>query len=171
MAVVVGAACLIVGGAVAGLAAPASAPRAGTAAADRASASGSPRSAVPPVVASRPPAAQLTITEPVRPMPDSLLCHDVDEHQCRRLVREALRVLPAEMPRVRAASAWRSLVCGDDFDCPSEYLRGSQPAGSVIVTFVDGSPRVAVNVVDWQYGPQIRLGLRGWLARSVPATD
>ena len=39
-----------------------------------------------------------------------------------------------------------------------------------LLRFEDGSPSVAVNVVDWRYGTGIRLGLRAWLVRSTPAT-
>jgi hypothetical protein len=105
----------------------------------------------------------------IRSLPASLECHDVDARQCRRIVAAALAALPADLPEVRAAEAWRSLVCGDDFDCPPSYLADSVPAGSVIVRFADDSPSAALNVVDWSYGPSIRLGLRAWITRSVPA--
>ena len=86
-------------------------------------------------------------------------------------MRAALRVLPADLPDVERAAVWQSLVCNSDFDCPPAYLRESAPAGSVVLAFSDGSPSVAVNVVDWRYGSGIRLGLRAWIARSAPAID
>ena len=99
----------------------------------------------------------------VRPLPTLIDCHAVAAAQCRRLVRAALRVLPDELPVVGHAEVWGSLVCNDNFDCPADYLRDSEPAGSVFVGFGDGSPSVTVNVVDWGYGTSIRLGLRAWL--------
>ena len=98
-----------------------------------------------------------------RPLPTAIDCHAVATAQCLLIVRAALRILPDELPVVGRAQVWASLVCNDNFDCPSEYLRDSQPAGSVIVGFGDGSPGVTVNVVDWGYGTSIRLGLRAWL--------
>ena len=95
----------------------------------------------------------------------------METDRCHRLVRAALRVLPADLPDVRDAGVWRSLVCNDTFDCPPAYLRDSPPAGSVILRFVDRSPGAAVNVVDWRYGSAIRLGLRAWIARSMPTED
>ena len=104
-------------------------------------------------------------------MPEQLRCHDVGARPCERLVRAALRVLPADLPDVERAAVWRSLVCNSTFDCPPAYLQDSPAAGSVILAFVDDSPSVAVNIVDWRYGSGIRLGLRAWIARSAPATD
>ncbi|MFL5727342.1 MAG: hypothetical protein ACJ77F_13480 [Chloroflexota bacterium] len=103
-----------------------------------------------------------------RPLPTSMECHSVAPTQCRRLVRAALRILPDELPDVRTAAVWESLVCNDNFDCPPDHLRDAEPAGSVVLGFVDRSESVAVNVVDWGYGTSVRLGLRAWLARSVP---
>ena len=106
-----------------------------------------------------------------RPLPTEIECNDVAADECRRLVRAALRVLPEDLPVIRAADVWASLVCNDTFDCPPTHLRDSEALGSVIVSFVDGSPGAAINVVDWRYGSAIRLGLRAWVARSVPAID
>ena len=120
----------------------------------------------------RPAGIPRVITASVaRRLPDVMTCNDVDEELCERIVRAALRVLPPDLPRVGEASAWRSLVCNDTFDCPPRYLRDSAPLGSVIVGFDDDGPSIAVNVVDWHYGPSIRLGPRAWVAHSTPATD
>jgi hypothetical protein len=120
------------------------------------------------------PARALVRAEPqfepasfIRPLPTTINCHDVAQAQCRRLVRAALRVLPDELPTVRDAAVWGSLVCNDNFDCPADYLRDSLPAGSVILAFVDGSSAAALNVVDWRYGSSVRLGLRAWMVRTV----
>ena len=126
--------------------------------------------------ASRPgqPAAAILPREPAlfplniaRPLPTAIECNDVAPADCHRIVRAALRILPDELPDVRGADVWRSLVCGDTFDCPPDFLRDSDPMGSVILAFDDG-PRVAVNVVDWRYGTSVRLGLRAWLTHGVP---
>jgi hypothetical protein len=98
-----------------------------------------------------------------RPLPTAIDCHAVASAQCRRIVRAALRILPDDLPSVGSAQVWGSLVCNDNFDCPSDYLRDAEPAGSVFVGFGDGSPRVTVNVVDWGYGTAVRLGLRAWM--------
>ena len=160
---VAGASGLIVLGAIAaGLAAPAASPRAPAAAAGRGEAA-----AVAPAVAGTPAAPIPTPHfEPAsfnRPLPTAMECHDVAATACRRMVRAALRILPDDLPTVGWAAAWDSLVCNDDFDCPPGNLRDSQPLGSVALGFTDGSPAVTINVVDWGYGPSIRLGLRAWL--------
>jgi hypothetical protein len=98
-----------------------------------------------------------------RPLPTAIDCHAVGSAQCLRIVRAALRILPDDLPVVGNAAVWASLVCNDNFDCPADYLRDSEPAGSVFVGFSDGSPDVTVNVVDWGYGTAVRLGLRAWL--------
>src|SRR5262245_10174599 len=87
-----------------------------------------------------------------RPLPSAIDCHDVVRAQCNRLVRAALRILPDDLPSVGRAEAWTSLVCNDNFDCPSTYLADSLPAGSVLLAFTDGSRAVTVNVVDWRHG-------------------
>jgi hypothetical protein len=119
------------------------------------------------------PAAIPRIPTPsiARELPDRVQCHDVGRGRCERVVRAALRVLPADLPAVERAAVWRSLVCNDTFDCPPSYLRDSPTVGSVIFAFTDGSPSIAVNVVDWRYGSSIRLGLRAWIARSMPVVD
>ena len=106
-----------------------------------------------------------------RPLPARVQCHDVAQRDCERIVRAALRVLPADLPDVSGSAVWDSLVCNDTFDCPPAYLRDSPAVGSVIMRFADDSPSVSVNVVDWRYGTGIRLGLRAWIARSDPAVD
>ena len=104
--------------------------------------------------------------------PGRIQCHDdCRPPECERVIRAALRVLPADLPDVSGAAVWRSLVCNDTFDCPPGYLRDSDAIGSVIMRFADDSPSVAVNVVDWRYGTSIRLGLRAWIARSARSVD
>jgi hypothetical protein len=124
-----------------------------------------PRPPTPPAVPREPQLFPLNIA---RPLPTAIDCHDVDPSQCHRMVRAALRILPDEIPDVKGANVWQSLICGDTFDCPPGYLRDSSPMGSVILRFAV-EPDVAVNVVDWEYGTNVRLGLRAWLTRSVPA--
>jgi hypothetical protein len=131
--------------------------------------------AAPPTASTTPDVARVTTVptprfEPAsftRPLPTTIDCHGLATTQCRRLVRAALRILPDDLPGVGWAGAWPSLVCNDNFDCPTTYLADGLPAGSVVVGFDDGSRAVTVNVVDWQPSPSIRLGLRAWL---VPMT-
>src|SRR5262245_56444248 len=96
--------------------------------------------AATPITAPRGPATAPTPRfEPAgfnRPLPTAIDCHDLAASTCHRLVRAALRVLPDDLPDVERAGAWSSLVCGDDFDCPTAYLEGSVPAGSVHLGFV-----------------------------------
>jgi hypothetical protein len=155
---------IVLGALVAGLwsSGPASTPI--TARAQATTATPSPTTA-PALVRAEPPFEPASF---VRPLPTAIDCHDVAPAQCRRLVRAALRVLPDDLPTVRDAGVWDSLVCNDNFDCPADYLRDSLPAGSVILGFVDGSSAAALNVVDWRYGSSVRLGLRAWIVRSVP---
>ena len=155
-------AAIVLGAAVAAFAAPSPAPLTAAAAAH----ASPPAASLPPALAALIGAAPTPPFEPAnfnRPLPTQIDCHRVTADQCHRLVRAALRILPDELPKVGRAEAWGSLVCNDNFDCPADYLRDADPAGSVLVAFVDGSPAVTVNVVDWGYGTAVRLGLRAWL--------
>ena len=114
------------------------------------------------VGAERPPAPA------PRALPADLTCRDLDHATCLRVAKAAMLVLSPELPAVRDATVWRSLYCGDNLDCPQRYLDQSVPLGSVVVRFVDSSPRAAINVVDWRYSATIRLGARAWLARWMP---
>lgn len=115
-----------------------------------------------PVEASDAPALARTI-------PAELNCRDVDRGTCQRMARAAIRALPDDAPEVLTATVWRSLLCGDTFDCPPAYLDGSTPLGSVTVRFADGSPQAAVNVVDGRSGP-IKRAPRAWIVRWMPET-
>lgn len=106
----------------------------------------------------------------VRALPAAIECHDVDDATCLRLARAAIVVLPDDLPALRDATVWRSLLCNDDFDCPGPYLEGSVPLGSVIVRFVDDSPPVAINVVDRGYAANVRPGTRAWVVRWRPGS-
>ena len=104
-----------------------------------------------------------------RTIPADLNCRDVDRGTCQRMARAAIRALPGDGPAIRAATVWRSLLCGDTFDCPPAYLAGSTPLGSVTVRFADGSPQAALNVVDGRSGP-IKRAPRAWIVRWMPET-
>jgi len=104
-----------------------------------------------------------------RTIPVDLNCRDVDRGTRQRMARAAIRALPDDAPEVLAATVWRSLLCGDTFDCPPAYLDGSTPLGSVTVRFTDGSPQAAVNVVDGRSGP-IKRAPRAWIVRWMPET-
>lgn len=155
-------AVIVLGAAVAAFAAPSPASLGAAAAAHASPPAASLRPAVAALVgpAATPPFEPASFN---RPLPTQIDCHRVTADQCHRLVRAALRILPDELPKVGWAEAWGSLVCNDNFDCPADYLRDADPAGSVVVAFVDGSQAVTVNVVDWGYGTAVRMGLRAWL--------
>ncbi|MEX2011658.1 MAG: hypothetical protein WEF51_05435 [Chloroflexota bacterium] len=55
------------------------------------------------------------------------------------MVRVAQRALDWTYPPITSATVWRSLICGNDSDCPRGLLDRARPAGSVVFTFVDGS--------------------------------
>lgn len=57
---------------------------------------------------------------------------------CRETMRVAQLALDWSHPPIASATAWRSLICGNDSDCPRGMLDGARPAGSVVFTFVDG---------------------------------
>ena len=99
-----------------------------------------------------------------RPVPNRLACRDLERVACLRIARAAVLALPQELPPVTAATAWRSLLCNDTLDCPSRYLDGAEPLGSIIFEFADGSTPVALNVVDWRIG----LGPKAWLLDGAP---
>jgi hypothetical protein len=105
-----------------------------------------------------------------RPLPLKLDCRDLERADCVRVAKAALAVLPPDTPRVTAATAWRSLLCGDVSDCPASHLARSKPLGSLVVAFVDGSPGAAVNVVERRFGANIRLGTLAWLLDWEPST-
>ena len=103
-----------------------------------------------------------------RRLPPTLGCEDLELDACVRIARAALLVLPDDVADVSGGTVWRSLRCGDTHDCPPHYMRGSLPLGSVTFVFADGSPRAAINVVEWRHGPAIRLGPRAWLVDWLP---
>ncbi len=112
--------------------------------------------------------AEAAIARPPRRLPATLACEDLALAPCARLARAALAVLPEDVAEVSVGTVWRSLRCGDTPDCPPEYLNDATPLGSVIFVFADGSPRAAINVVEWRHGPAIRLGPRAWIVEWLP---
>jgi hypothetical protein len=73
-------------------------------------------------------------------------CPELRPLACRDTIRAAQLVLEPGFAPIASATAWRSLMCGDDFDCPRGTLDGARPAGSVVFTFTDGTS-AAVNVL------------------------
>jgi hypothetical protein len=115
---------------------------------------------------SAPPAAR--VGAPDRPLPDDVVCHDLDRTTCLRVARAALHALTPEAPPVTSVAAWASLLCNDNFDCPSGYLEQGNPLGSAVVGFADDGSRAAFNVVTWHYLASARLGARAWLVDWLP---
>jgi hypothetical protein len=103
-----------------------------------------------------------------RSMPERIDCRDLDRTVCLRVARAAVTALTVDAPTIRDATVWRSLLCSDNLECPEPYLEGSIPLGSVVVRFVDGGPRAAINVVEGRHGDATRLEARAWLARWMP---
>jgi hypothetical protein len=83
------------------------------------------------------------------------------------MAKAAFVVLPRDAPAALDATVWRSLLCNDNFDCPASFLDGSEPLGSVIIRFTDGSPRAALNVIEGAPGPITRAP-RAWIVRWMP---
>ena len=65
-------------------------------------------------------------------------CNELRVLPCRDVVRIAQLALDWPYSPIASAKAWRSLICGNDSDCPRGTLEGARPAGSVVFTFVDG---------------------------------
>jgi hypothetical protein len=95
----------------------------------------------------RAPAASSPAPATAAPLDSALTsCRELRPVVCRETIRAAQLVLEPGFAPIASATAWRSLVCGDDSDCPRGMLDGARPAGSVVFTFVDGSS-AAVNVL------------------------
>lgn len=108
---------------------------------------------IPPLIALAVIAAALVAGPPADPAPplDSPApaptalsaaltdCNELRAYPCRDIVRVAQLALDSTESPIASATAWRSLICGDDSDCPRGTLDRARPAGSVVFTFVDGS--------------------------------
>lgn len=107
--------------------------------------------AAPPVATpvARPPTAPAApvVVVPVR-LPRAIGCHDVAEAACRDLAEAGASVLPPDGTAIAAVDVWGSLLCGDELDCPRSRLAGTEPLGSVVVTFAGGTPSAWINVVE-----------------------
>ena len=82
-----------------------------------------------------------------RRLPRDVACHQLSRAACDVVARASLAALPADGPVVTAIEAWRSILCGDTFDCPPDRLARSVPLGSAVVSFGGQAPRAWVNVV------------------------
>lgn len=105
-------------------------------------------------------------------MPDTVLCHGLDETRCTAVVRAALALLGAGVPDAVSATAWSSLLCDSTIDCPPADLATAVPLGSVVLTFADGGPSAWVNVVDHPAasggGPSTDAWIVLWQRASLP---
>jgi hypothetical protein len=66
-------------------------------------------------------------------------CNELRSFPCHDMVRVAQLALDWSYSPITSATAWRSLICGNDSDCPPGMLDEARPAGSVVFTFIDGS--------------------------------
>jgi len=96
--------------------------------------------------------------------PAAVHCHDLAAGPCGRVAAAAVDVMGPGAP-VQSIDVWRSLLCGDDLDCPPGRLAGLRPLGSAVVVLGDAEPAGWVNVGE-------RLAVRGaepalvaWLIR------
>ena len=131
-----------------------------------------PGSAVVPTIV---PAAIVSVT--ATPMPSAtalartgpaprVVCHDVAGERCAAVARAALAasVDPA-LPYPSQVDVWASLLCGSDFDCPSDRMTGHQAAGSAVVTA--GTVGLWVNVIGPAAGGD-PAPFEAWVIRSGP---
>jgi hypothetical protein len=130
------------------------------------------------VVSTLPPtAAAMTATATTTPLPSAtafartgpaprVVCHEVAGERCTAVAQAALAVSndPA-LPWPSQVDVWASLLCGSDFDCPSDRMTGHQVAGSAVVTA--GTVELWVNVLEPAAGTEA-AALEAWVIRSGP---
>ena len=134
-----------------------------------------PGSAVASTIPATAPAAIVTAT--ATPMPSAtesartgpaprVVCHDVAGERCAAVARAALAasVDPA-LPYPSQVDVWASLLCGSDFDCPSDRMTGHRAAGSAVVTA--GTVGLWVNVIGPAAGSD-PAPFEAWVIRSGP---
>jgi hypothetical protein len=95
-----------------------------------------------------------------------VVCPDVAGERCAAVARAALTASddPA-LPWPSQVDVWASLLCGSDFDCPSDRMTGHQAAGSAVVTA--GTVGLWVNVIGPAAGSD-PTPLEAWVIRSGP---
>ena len=72
-----------------------------------------------------------------RALPASVDCGAMRAFDCREAVDAAQQAIADVPAAVKAARAWPTLICGDNFDCPPALLAASDPVGSVALTLSD----------------------------------
>jgi hypothetical protein len=72
-----------------------------------------------------------------RALPASVDCGAMRAFDCREAVDAAQEAIADVPAAVKAARAWPTLICGDNFDCPPLLLAASDPVGSVALTLSD----------------------------------
>jgi hypothetical protein len=77
--------------------------------------------------------------------PATVRCHDLAAGPCRRVAAAALDVIGPDAS-IESIDVWRSLLCGDDLDCPPSRLAGLRPLGSAVVGLGDAEQAGRVNV-------------------------
>ena len=95
----------------------------------------------------RVPATGVVASTAPRRLPRDVACHQLGRPACDAVARASLAALPPDVPVVTAIDAWRSILCGDTFDCPPDRLARSVPLGSAVVSFGGQAPQAWVNVV------------------------
>jgi hypothetical protein len=100
----------------------------------------------PPVPGPPPNSPAPSVPASPAPLTAATSCGDVRAFTCRATVRAAQLALETGFPPIASATAWRSLICGNDSDCPLGMLERARPAGSVVFTFIAGSV-AGVNVL------------------------
>jgi hypothetical protein len=92
----------------------------------------------PRALPSAQPEEVATTASPVaRALPASVDCGAMRAFDCREAVDAAQQAIADAPAAVKAARAWPTLICGDNFDCPPQLLATSDPVGSVALTLSD----------------------------------
>lgn len=127
--------------------------------------------AVPSITAGPDGRPGRTSDSPIGPgqrLPRALTCTALDKGTCASIAEAAIRIVPADWPRISRASVWRSLLCDSTLDCPPALLRSVVPLGSVVLDLVDHGPPIWINVVGWRTLTESSAGLQlqAWIVRS-----
>jgi hypothetical protein len=72
-------------------------------------------------------------------------CHDLAAGPCRRVAAAAMDAIGPDAA-VESIDVWRSLLCGNDLDCPPSRLARLRPLGSAVVGLGAAEKAARVNV-------------------------
>lgn len=100
-----------------------------------------------------------------------IACGEVPGSRCAASIRAATAAIGDGHPPIRRITAWPSLICGDDLDCPRSRLASTTSFGSVVFEFGDEGGTAWVNVLAHEPPPDDAPGeeagdrLEGYVVR------